>query len=183
MRKYALMGVVIALWGAVFVYAQEFPELPQPVKAHEWLTQLEGEWEYDAEMYMEGQEPLKTKGTEEVRAIGGFWILAENKADFMGQPFTGLLTLGYDVEEKQYVGTWADSMSGYLWKYEGSLDETGKVLTLNTSGPCPAKPGTHSKFKEVLEVKSPDRKVFTSSIQNEDGEWMTMMKIDYRRKK
>lgn len=185
MHRISLVGSVAVLLMAVAVgEAQEFPALPKPEKEHEWLQQLVGEWDTEVQMFMEpGQAPVESKGTESVRSIGGFWILGESKGDFGGQPFTGLMTLGYDAPKKQYVGTWVDSMGGYLWNYEGSVDKTGKVLTLDSQGPCPLKPGELSNFKEAIEIKGKDHKVFTSSIQGDDGEWTTMLIINYRRKK
>ncbi len=175
-------AVLVAVAASV-CWAGEVPEFPKPTKQHEWLQQLVGEWDSEVEMFMEPvQPPVKSKGTEKVRSIGGFWTLAENQGDLMGLPFTGIMTLGYDADSERFVGTWVDSMTGFLWKYEGQLDETGKILTLNSEGPCPAAPGTLSKFKEVLEIKSKDHKVFTSSIQAEDGSWTTGLRINYRRK-
>lgn len=183
MKKLIVTGFVGALLAAAaVVLAQEPSELPKPQKEHAWLEQLAGEWEADIEALVPGQEPLKSKGTESVRKIGGFWVLAENKSEFQGQPFTGLLTLGYDAGKETYVGTWIDSMTGYLWTYEGTVDPAGKVLTLKTKGPSHT-PGELAKFKEVLELKSKDHKVFTSYIEGENGEWTRMMTINYRRKK
>lgn len=160
------------------------PKMPPPQKEHEWLQQLVGEWDWESEMWMEpGKPPMKTKGTETTRSIGGFWIVAENKGDFFGQPFTGLFTVGFDPEKKKYVSTWIDSVNSYLWRHEGTVDAAGKALTLNTEGPCPQKPGQLSKFQEVMEVKDKDHKVFTSSILGDDGKWQMNMKIEYRRKK
>jgi hypothetical protein len=185
MIRFSQVCVIVALFAVAGVgRAEEAPEFPKPEQEHEWLQQLVGEWESDVEMFIEpGKPPLKSKGTESVRAIGGFWTLAENKGEAFGQPFTGLLTLGYDATKKRYVGTWVDSMTGYLWTYEGTVDATGKVLTLETQGPCPDAPGKLSQFKEVLALKSKDHKVFSSSIQGEDGKWTTMMTINYHRKK
>ena len=73
-------------------------------------------------------------------------------------------------------------MSSYQWKYEGTTDAAGKILTLETEGPCPLAPGKLLKFKEVTEIKSEDHKVFTSSVQGEDGKWTTMVKVDFHRK-
>ena len=185
MSRFHSAGFLVAFLAATSLSrAAEDPKFPKPQKEHQWLQQLAGEWEAEVEVFMEpGQPAVKSHGTESVRTIGGFWIVAESKGDMMDVPFTGLLTLGYDVPTAQYVGTWIDSMNGYLWKYEGALDPTGKVLTLHAEGPCPMAPGELSQFKEVLELKSPDHKVFTSSIQGEDGKWTRVMTINYRRTK
>lgn len=158
--------------------------MPVPQKEHQWLHKFVGEWEQHAEIYMEpGKPPLTSKGIEQARMLGGFWLVADGKSEMMGMPFTSVLTLGYDPEKKKYIGTWIDSMTSYLWKYEGTLDATGKILTLDTTGPCPKAPGTLVKFKEVTEFKSDDHRVFTSSMQEEDGKWTTLIKVDSRRKK
>ena len=93
-----------------------------------------------------------------------------------------ILTLGYDPQKSTYVGTWVDSMTSYIWTYQGSVDPSGKVLTLETEGPWPMKPGV-TKFKEVTEFKSKDYRVFTSSIQGDDGKWTKMVTVHSRRKK
>ena len=97
--------------------------------------------------------------------------------------FNSLLTLGYDPPSQKYIGTWVDSMNSHLWEYEGTVDQTGKILTLLTEGPCPTKPGETMKFKEEIEFKSPDHRVFTSSYQDESGKWTTGVVSHSRRKK
>jgi hypothetical protein len=165
--------------------AGDFPEMPAPRKEHEWLSRFVGEWESTAEVTpVPGQPAMKCQGKETVRSLGGFWILAEGKSEMPGGgPFTHIMTLGYDAEKGKYVGTWVDSMSGYLWKYEGEVDPTGNILTLYSEGPCPLQPGKIFKFKEVTEFKSKDHRVGTASMQDEDGEWTTFMTGHSRRKK
>ncbi len=183
MTRTLVAGIMAAvLGGLVPVAAQDGPPMPKPQKEHEWLHQLVGEWDAEGECVMDpSQSPVKFKGTESGRKIGGFWVLLENKGEVMGAPFTGILSLGYDPGKKKYVGTWFDSMTSYLWQYAGSVDPSGKILTLETEGPCPQQPGKLSKFKEVLEIKGRDHKLFTSSIEK-DGKWTTMMTVHYRRR-
>jgi Protein of unknown function (DUF1579) len=44
-------------------------------------------------------------------------------------------------------------------------------------------PGALAKFKKVTEFKSKDHRVFTSSMQGEDGKWAGIVNINYLRKK
>jgi Protein of unknown function (DUF1579) len=55
--------------------------------------------------------------------------------------------------------------------------------TAQTEGPSPLSLGTIAKFREVMEVISNDRRVFTSSVQRADGKWAKIATISYRRKK
>src|SRR5262245_32240527 len=115
MRMVAVLAAVAVLVGGA--RAQEPPKMPAPQKEHQWLKQLEGEWETEAEMVMEpGKPPVKSKWTESVRSLGAFWAVAEMKGDCMGVPVTGVMTVGYDPQKKKYVGTWVCSMCDLLWK-------------------------------------------------------------------
>ena len=184
MKKFAIAGFVAALLvSPAALQAQDFPQLPTPQKEHEWLEQFVGEWESEAEaVFAPGMPPIKCKGTETARKLGGFWIVAESESTPMDMPMSAVMTLGYDTEKKKYVGTWVDSMFNHMWKYEGTVDDAGKVLTLEAEGPNPLT-GKLGKFRDVTEFKSKDHKVLTSSMQGEDGEWVTFMTANYRRKK
>jgi Protein of unknown function (DUF1579) len=184
----AVLALVL-LAGAAFCIAQEassppkMPDMPKPQKEHQWLQRFVGEWEGEGEITMEpGQPPIECKGTEVVKPLGGFWIVSHHTSEMMGHPMNAVLTLGYSAKEKKYIGTWVDSMQDYLWTYKGSVDDSGNVLTLDTEGPCPMRPGEIVKFKEVVEFKSDDERVFTSSMYL-DGKWITPIKIVSRRTK
>jgi hypothetical protein len=99
-----------------------------------------------------------------------------------GGEATMLLTLGYDPAKKKYVGTWVGSMMAYLWVYEGAVDAGGKALTLETEGPDCMGGGGTAKFREVMEMKGENERVFTSSTLGADGKWSTVMTSRYRRK-
>ena len=158
-------------------------EMPLPLKEHELLEKFVGEWESEGEAFMApGQPPTKLKGVESSRMIGGFWFVAQIKSTLPDFPYEQILTIGYDPAKGKYIGTLIDSMTSHVWQFEGIFDATGNILTWQTEGPVPS-PKTPSKFREVMELKSPNHKVFTSSILGPDGSWNTLMTINIRRKK
>jgi len=164
---------------------QAMPPMPEPTKEHKWLQQFVGEWESEAEVTMAPDQPAtKSKGTDRVRNLGDFWIISEGTGEMPGmeKPMTWLMTLGYDPEKRKYVGTWVDSMNGYLWTYEGTVDASGKKLVLESEGPCPTRPGM-TRFRDITEFKGRNERVFTSAMQNDDGSWTTMVKGTFRRTK
>lgn len=176
---FAVLGMLLS---TLPCNAQEIPEMPQPTERHQWLQQFVGEWDAKTDIFMEGQEPMQSKGALSVRGLGGFWMVAEHRGEMGGEKYTGIQTLGYDTEKNHYIGTWVDSFTGHLWTYTGELDEAKKVLTLRASGPCPMAEGQTLDFKEQLEVKSKDEYTFTSWVKNDQGEWDLTMRATYRRK-
>jgi hypothetical protein len=157
---------------------------PEPMKEHNWLQKMVGEWTYESEARMgPDQPPEKATGTESVRSLGGLWVLAEGQGEMPGcGPVTTMMTIGYDPQKQQYVGTWLGSMMTYLWLYNGELDAAENALTLNNEGPSMAGDGKMAKYKDVIAFKSNDHRVMTSHVLGEDGQWHQFMAVNYRRK-
>lgn len=157
----------------------------EPQKEHVWLQQFVGEWTYESECSMEpGKEPEKFKGTENMRSIGGLWVQGESYGEMPGGGIaTMVITLGYDPQRERFVGTFIGSMMTHLWLYDGSLDASKKVLTLNTEGPSCTGAEKLVKYKDVIELKSADHRVMTSHMLGDDGTWLPIMTANYRRKK
>jgi hypothetical protein len=176
----ALAFVVVA----TAAFAQEPPQFPKPQKEHEWLNQFVGEWEAVSECTpIPGQPPVKGKSQEKIRSLGGFWIVSEGDAEMMGHKMNIVMTIGYSPEKKKYIGTWTDSMLPHMWQYEGTVDASGKVLTLEAEGPSMLKPGTTTKYRDVTEFKNKDERHFTSYVQDDKGEWVKMASAVVKRKK
>src|SRR5690606_25982572 len=105
-----------------------------------------------------GKPPVKMKGTESTRSLGGFWLVTEMKGGCFGVPMTGLMTVGYDAAKKKYVGRWVCWADSGMMKYEGLSD--GKSLTLECEGPDPTT-GKTVKMKDVIEMKDEDTMLLT----------------------
>lgn len=181
-----LIGLTVALfgWETLFgsVASGQTPEFPGPEKEHAFLKKFEGRWTTDAECVM-GPDlpPVKTASTTNARMIGEFWIVNEVSGDAMGQPMTALQTIGYDAKTKKYVGTWIDSMIGYLWQYEGTVDEAGAILTLEAEGPNFMTGEGTTLFRDVYEFKSADHILATSFAKDTDGKWVQFVTAHSRR--
>ncbi len=156
---------------------------PEPQKEHQWLSQLLGEWTFEGEASMgPGMPSEKFKGIERVRSIGGLWFLSEGEGAMPDAgAATTLATLGYDPQKKRFVGTFIGSMMTNLWVYDGSLDASEKVLTLDTEGPGMTGDGKIAKYQDVIEIKSDNERTLTSRVQGDDGTWMQIMTMTYRR--
>lgn len=185
MKRFIQLSGLLAMLGAIGVSvssADDGFELPGPTPEHAWVQQLVGEWEVEGECFMEpGQPPVKSKGRETSRAIGEFWAQSRYEGEVLGKPFTGVFTLGYDPEQKQYLATWTDSMTATLWQYRGTLDAAGKVLVLETEGKCPGD-GQLRRFRETIELVDRDHRTFTSEVEV-DGQWVRCVRFVYTRVK
>ena len=164
--------------------AQEELGAAKPLEQHEWLHQLVGEWKVSSSATLEpGAEPMTWESTESVRSIGGLWIVAEGSATFQGKPFTSLLTLGYDPNEDAFVGTWVDTMQATLWTYVGHLDESERILTLESEGPSFGDPKKNALYRDQIELIGSDQRKLTSSALGDDGTWTVYMTGVYERVK
>ena len=164
--------------------AADPPQFPAPAKEHEWLQQFVGEWESKAEASMgPGQPPMQCHATMQARVLGGFWVICEHAGDMPGTKYNAIQTIGYDPQTKQYVGSWVDSMTNHMWRYTGTVDATGQILTLEAEGPSFLEPGKTAQFRDAYEFKSVDHIVATSSMLGPDGEWVVFMTGQVTRKK
>ncbi len=152
-----------------------------PQKDGTFLQRIAGEWAYDIDTSSgPGQPPQKFSGTEQVRTVGP-WAVLESHHQVQGHPFTGILTVGARSGGKGYVGTWICSDSDALVQYEGTLDDTGRVLTLETKGPDAKDPAKETRYRDVIELIDADHKQITSTIEI-DGKWVTYLTGHYRRR-
>ncbi len=168
--------IVVALFASGDVLGQDLPVMPTPTAEQKWLEKFTGEWTTDSKGKMGPDQPeMECRGTLKSRSLGGFWVVNELVGDMVGEPMTGIQTIGYDEAKKMYVGTWVDSMSSFMWKYEGTVDKSGKTLTLEADGPNFIEQGTMTKFQDIYEFKSADEIIMSSRMLGSDGKWVTFM--------
>lgn len=154
----------------------------EPQNEHRWLKQLIGDWTYESNCNPEKPEEIQ-KGSESFRSIGDLWVVGESTGEMPGGGgATMLITLGFDPQKGRFVGTWIGSMMAMIWTYEGSLDESGKILTLESEGPSFSGDGTLSKYRDIIEIKSPSERLFYSKVLGADGTWTEFMRARYSKR-
>jgi hypothetical protein len=155
----------------------------EPQAEHRWLHQLVGEWTIESECIMgPDQPPMKSTGREVVRLLGELWSIGEGTADSPESGCDSIMTLGYDPQAKRFVGTFIASAMTHLWPYNGSLDTSRKILTLDSEGPSFSGDGTMAKYQDVIEFITPDHRTLTARVQGADGSWQQFMTAHYHRK-
>lgn len=157
-----------------------------PQTQHHWLRQFEGEWTCRSEaVTAAGKDEACWTGRETVRALGELWTLFEGDGDeFEGVRPRTLMTLGFDPsrgEGGRFVGCWVGSMMATLWIYEGTLDESAQVLTLETEGPDCKSGGRIARYRDVVALHGPDERTLSSFMQDADGNWIPVMRMRYLR--
>jgi hypothetical protein len=155
-----------------------------PTKEHEWLRQLIGDWTYTSVAEMEPGAPKETFTLREsTRALGDIWVVSEGEGEMPdGRIGRMLITLGYDAARKRFVGSWIGSMMTNMWVYDGELDESGRVLTLDCEGPSMNGDGSIGKYRDVIELTPDGERTLKSFTQKPDGSWQQFMVATYQRR-
>ncbi len=155
----------------------------KPQAEHQWLEKLLGEWTCEGECDMGPDQP-KMKHTSKVsgRSLGGLWIMLEMTmpAPDGNGASTSVMSLGYDPELQKYVGTFFGSMMTNLWIYSGTVDASGKTLTLDTRGPKFEGSG-QTGYQDIIEWTGDDEWTLSSQFKLDDGSWKHFMTATHRR--
>ncbi len=156
----------------------------EPQAEHQWLQRLVGEWTSETECSAGPDQPTsKMLGKEIVRSLGGLWTIGEGTSgDESTGLFSAIMTLGYDPQQKRFVGTFIASMMTHLWPYNGTLDASGKVLTLDSEGPSFSGDGTMAKYQDIIEFVDDNHRTLSSRVLGTDGKWTHFMTAHYYRK-
>lgn len=156
---------------------------PERTAEHQWLKKFLGDWAYDARCPTgHGDEQFELKGTEHVRAIGGGWIHAKGRATMPdGSPMVTINLIGYNPATGRFVGSWIGSMMHHMFVYDGWIEEDGRTLVLETTGPGISDPSRQCRYRDITEFVGPDHRAFRTEILDDEGNWTKFMSLDLRR--
>lgn len=165
---------------------EAWTKLAAPGEHHKALEPFIGEWETTTRMYMggPGTPPMESKGTSSVKwVLGGRYLMEEHKGQFMGQPFEGIGTMGYNNFRNVYVGTWMDNTSTALFHSVGSVDhDTKKTITLYMEMDEPSLNVVGRMVKAVHRITDQDHHVM-EMYDLHVGDNYKVFEIVYSRKK
>ena len=153
-----------------------------PGPQHADLMKLAGKWKVVTKSWMGPGDPMVTEGTAAYKPVlGGRFLMEEVHGVFMDKPFEGMGLTGYDNQHKEYVGTWMDNMGTMIMTSHGSMDASGKVLTMTSEFDDPAT-GQKSPVRMVTTFMDPNTKKF-EMFENHGGQEVRSMEITYTRAK
>ncbi|CAN5563435.1 DUF1579 domain-containing protein [soil metagenome] len=154
----------------------------KPLPEHAWIQQLVGNWTTETVMTMPDGTTVNSVGSENCIDFGGLWAIADGKNQMPGGgEMAYKVGLGYDVSFNAYRAFMVMSMSSHLWKYDGTLSDDGKTMTLDCEGPDMEVDGKTAHYRDTIEIIDADHRTLTSTAPGEDGNWVTYMVSKYTR--
>lgn len=130
----------------------EWQKSAAPGKFHEWLKQMEGEWQVEMKFFGPDGSPMGggTGTMTSKMTKGGRFLDQDFDGRFNGMFFRGGGTMGYNNLDKRFEATWTDSMSTGIMMMTGQADAAGKVLTMTGESTQPD--GKKETEKEVTTI-------------------------------
>ena len=126
--------------------------------------------------------PTESTGTLNRKMILDGNVLQESfKGEFDGKTFTGLGMIGFDPHKKQFISTWADSMSTTISIMHGTWDAEKKTFT-SVGEEFDPKSKKMMKMRDVLKVVNEDEQAFEMFRQPEgETKEFKVLEIAYKR--
>lgn len=163
---------------------EAYMKLIAPNENHEFLKNFLGEWEVTTTAWMQpGAEPISSKGRAKAEMIiGGLFLKVEFKGPMFGQPFEGILIMGYDNYQKKNITFWIDSSSTAFYLTEGSREE-GKKKIVETGVWQDPMGGEDMNVRNTTTLVSKDEYKFEMIMILADGTEFKPMEYRAKRKK
>jgi hypothetical protein len=172
---------------------KQMMELSKLSENHKLLSSLDGTWNCNVKMWMDGdtsKKPDVSKSTAVRKSImDGRYVVMDvtGKMQMPGADgkmkditFKGMGMEGYDNVKKKFVGTWMDNMGTGIMMSEGDYDPATKTFTY--TGEMEMMPGMKQKIREVVKITDKDHMDF-EYYEERGGKEMKTMEINYTRAK
>jgi hypothetical protein len=177
----ALMALILTIFSLTIASAQE-PRFDLPQPEHGLLERLAGEWHFERQNVPgEGSEPqILGTGTVSAEMVGKFFVVSRWSGMIYGVDYAAFQSLGYDIEQEKFAGSWIDSFISFRWDLTGTVDEESRELTITTSGPGPT--GGTAAFRERHLFHTADSITIFGEMQRGEN-WVTITRTRLTRKR
>jgi hypothetical protein len=154
-----------------------------PSTNHKMMAKNVGEWTTTMQMW-EGPDtkPIQSEGTcKSEMILGGRYMQSKFSSTFMGMPFEGISTDGYDNAKKVYINTWIDNMGTGFMYGEGKYDPDTKTIVYNGTmfEPIQKKDLT---YRQTVQMVDDNHMVMEMFNTNKDGKEYKSMHVEYVKK-
>ena len=170
--------------------SMDSPEMQAMMKAmspgpeHQKLARMAGDWTFTNKTWMDPSAP-PTEGSGTMHAemiLGGRYVHSVWKGNFMGMPFEGHGTDGYDNVTKKHVSFWVDNMSTGVMQMTGTCEQDGKVCTSTSEAMMDPMTGKMTSFRSVVTWTSDKSFTMEMYAKPEGGTEMKGMEMTVTRK-
>ncbi|MFN0132249.1 MAG: DUF1579 domain-containing protein [Phycisphaerales bacterium] len=154
-----------------------------PGPEHAQFKMMEGTWDAVSKMYDPANPtatPTESKATMVNKlAFGGRFLMHDYSGDFMGMPFNGVGSFGFNNVTKKYEGTWMDSMSTGVMFMTGAYNEATKTYTL--TGEIDSPMGGKMKQRQIIKIVDANKHTLEMFTTEPGKEECKCMEITYTR--
>lgn len=194
-RTFAVLSLLAATLAVPVVAQQDKPpamggpemeameKAMSPGENHKNLARYVGDWTFTNKMWMDpSQPPQESGGTMKGEMIlGGRYAQLHWKGEFMGMPFEGRGTEGYDNLAKQYVSSWVDNMGTGILSMTGTCENDGKTCTMKGDMIDPMT-GNKSYMRTVVTWMDQNNFKWEMFGPGADGKELKMMEMVVKKK-
>ena len=157
-------------------------KIATPGPQHAELMKNAGKWNALIKSWMGPGDPVVTQGSATYTPIlGGRFLMEQYKGIMMEKPFEGFAITGYDNSKKEYTNVWMDSMGTMMIFARGTMDASGKVLTMTSKWDDPVT-GENVSMRMVTTFVDPNTKKL-EMYGTHGGQEAKEMEITYTRAK
>ena len=148
------------------------------------LEPLIGTFDAKVRMWMDPSKPPDDSAGTSVNSwvLGDRFVQTKYEGVFLGEAFTGIGYTGYDNVTKKYEGTWMDTGSTAIMTSVGTIDGSGKVISMKATTSDPAT-GKVTTTDQKITIADNDHHTIEMWGKAPDGKTFKMMEIQYTRKK
>ncbi len=178
-----LVGTSFQLNGQSQEDMKKWMDYMTPSDVHIMMAKWDGEWNEEIQFWMAPGATVQSMQAACVNkmVLGGRYQESKTTGSFMGMPFEGISTLGWDNARKVLVNTWVDNMGTGMIYMEGNWNDATKSAEFKGKSTDPMS-GKSIDIRQVMKIVDDNTQVMEQYTM-QDGKEFKSMEIKFTRKK